>query len=149
MASVSAAAKEREKLLHIRNQMVRRCHDPKHPHFANYGARGITVCDRWRESPRAFIDDVAPRPPGMTLERTDNAKGYGPDNFKWATRAEQARNKRNNIWCDVDGERLILKDACARLCLPYRVIAKRIAKGISPAAALAAPSRYSRGFKQP
>ncbi|MEO6710806.1 MAG: hypothetical protein ABI054_06080 [Planctomycetota bacterium] len=149
MASVSPKAKERARLLHVRNQMLKRCHDPLSKRFADYGGRGITVCERWRESPRAFIDDVWPRPLGMTIERPDNSRGYGPDNFRWATRAEQARNKRNNIWCEVGGVRMILKDACRKLCLPYRVIAKRIAKGIPPAVALTAPSRYSRGFTTP
>lgn len=143
MASVSPAAKEHAKLLHIRQQMIRRCHDPKNPRFSDYGARGITVCDSWRASPRAFVEDVAPRPPGMTIERPDNDRGYGPDNFKWATRAEQARNKRNNIWVEVDGRRLILKDACALLGMPYGAIAKRVSKGIAPEIALRLRSRYS------
>lgn len=147
MASVSPAAKEREKLLHVRVQMIARCYKPSNPHFKNYGGRGITVCNRWLRDPRAFVADVAPRPAGMTLERPDNSRGYGPDNFRWATRHEQARNKRNNIWCEIDGERMVLKDACAKLGLRYGMVTKRVSRGTPPQIAISQPSRYAEGTR--
>ena len=74
--------------------MIRRCTNVNNPRYRDYGGRGITVCDRWRNSFLAFYEDMGDRPEGMTLEREDNDKGYCKDNCKWATLSEQQWNKR-------------------------------------------------------
>lgn len=79
----------------IWGNMIGRCCNPDDPGYANYGERGITVCARWRKSFEAFAMDMGLRPtPEHSLDRRDNTKGYSPSNCRWATRVEQAQNKR-------------------------------------------------------
>lgn len=92
--------------------MRRRCHDPRRPDYKNYGARGITVCDEWRESFETFFRDMGPRPKGHTLDRLNNSGPYEKKNCVWATQKKQDRNKRTNRIIEIDGKRMTVAEAC-------------------------------------
>jgi hypothetical protein len=84
--------------------MLARCERPSAAGYHNYGGRGIKVCEQWHD-PRRFAADIermlGPRPPGCTLDRyPDNDGDYKPGNVRWATKAEQAANRRPNPYTD-------------------------------------------------
>ena len=75
------------------NSLKERCHNPKNKDFAEYGGRGITVCERWN-SYENFLADMGRCPPGKSIDRIDNSGNYEPGNCRWSTSSEQNKNRR-------------------------------------------------------
>lgn len=74
--------------------MIQRCTNPNSISYKNYGARGISVCERWLKFEN-FLEDMGERPSGLTLERKNNDKNYNQDNCEWITWKEQQNHRRN------------------------------------------------------
>ncbi|MFZ2306796.1 MAG: hypothetical protein WAW73_20170 [Rhodoferax sp.] len=84
--------------------MQTRCLNRNSPAFENYGGRGISICQRWKNSFENFLADMGERPsPDHSIERENNDGNYEPSNCRWATAEEQANNKRNNVKVTIDG----------------------------------------------
>ena len=118
-----------KKIRGILNGMIARCNNPSSASYHRYGGRGISVCERWMcaEGLRHFIGDMGARPsPKHTIDRIDNDGNYEPGNCKWATKAEQARNRSDTKNIEYDGITMCLKDWATKLSIPYNTLCFRI-----------------------
>lgn len=122
--------------------------NPKDSCYANYGGRGITMCDRWRESYAAFMGDMGPRPSlDYSVERINNDGPYSPENCRWATDREQSNNRRNNHRITLNGTTKTLVEWARSIGISTGTITRRLNLGWSPEHALTFPN--SQGKKLP
>lgn len=106
--------------------MVERCTSPKNQVYQSYGARGITVSDDWM-SFESFLRDMGKRPfKGASIDRIDNDKGYCKENCRWTTPKVQNRNKRDNVWLELNGKRKTLSQWSEETGLSASLIRQRI-----------------------
>lgn len=127
--------------------MKDRCLNPNNQDFAYYGGRGITVCDRWRQSFEAFLEDVGPRPSKRHwIDRLDTNGNYDPGNCAWRTIQEQQRNRRSNRRVEWRGESLLLCEWSQKLGVAYDTLRHRLDAGWSVEDAFGKPVKP--GFPQ-
>ena len=125
------------------DSMIARCTRPSHPSFAYYGARGVAVCERWLGSYAAFLADMGEAPPGLWLDRIDNAKGYEPGNCRWVTPKESAKN-RGKTGAPRDPDSLAGKARAANM--PYYIVYQRVTRGWPVEKALSVPMQSLGGM---
>lgn len=138
-------------------QMKQRCTNPNNPGYMYYGGRGITMCQRWTSNFEDFYMDVGARPDGMTLDRIDNNKGYEPNNVRWATKQEQARNRRCVVTVAHDGKQMFLHEWAEVIGVSHDILKKRWQLGERPPELLEprrgrkhdAPIEFSGEMKSP
>lgn len=139
-------------LYNIWKGIIQRCENPHHTHFADYGARGIVMCPRWREDFFAFVADVGERPsPSHTLDRKDNDRGYEPGNVGWATQAAQMNNTRKTVTISWRGRTYTLSEAMEVTGLDRATLAWRIKRGWAAERIMTTPSTMSanKGVPKP
>ena len=119
---------------------------PSHKSYPHYGGKGITVCERWRDSFENFLSDMGLRPDGCSLDRIDNGGNYEPDNCRWATAIEQQRNKDNNHHLTAFGETkpLVAWPEDSRCEANLTALVKRIQAGWPEEQAITQPMKNDR-----
>lgn len=144
-AAVTTHGLTRHPLYSVWGAMKNRCFNPGTDRYCDYGGRGITVCDRWANSFENFLSDMGDRPTGKhTIERKDTNGNYEPNNCVWATRSEQANNKRNNRQITIDGVTKTLAQWAEVSGVTESGIRGRLKRGVCGAALLAPNTRASR-----
>lgn len=131
--------------------MIDRCSKPNHSSYKNYGARGISVCDRWigENGFTRFISDMGDRPSAShSIERVNNSMGYFPDNCKWATMKEQARNTRYNRIVKYNGESMCVSELAERTGVKRSLIFSRLRRGWSVSDCVLIPDGMKRDSEQ-
>ena len=119
-------------------QMLSRCRNPKSKMYKDYGGRGIKVYEKWHKF-EGFIEDMGEKPCGLTLDRIDVNGDYNPSNCRWASFKEQARNKRNTVYLDYDGQRKSLPEWAEIKGIKRRKLAQRLGAGWTVERALTTP----------
>ena len=133
-------SKGKESRLYLRHRnMIARCYYPTSKDYPKYGARGTTVCDRWRfgENGKSgfecFYEDMGDIPfDGATLDRIDGTKGYSKENCRWATLEQQANNKKTSRLLTVNGETLTIKQWSRISGVGDKTILYRLKHGVPP-----------------
>lgn len=132
--------------------MICRCMYPKTPCFKNYGARGITICDRWLNSFSDFLADIGTKPTRLhSLNRKNNDSHYSCGrceqclrmgwvlNCEWSTKVDQDNNKRSNRFLELDGRRMTVSQWSRQLGMNPKTILNRISYGWSDVRVLTTP----------
>ena len=129
--------------------MKRRCFNPNYKKYASWGGRGITVCDRWKNSFENFFADMGLKPsPDHSLDRIDNNGNYQKNNCRWATKEQQVNNRKNNRLITIDGVTLNVKQWEKKKGFKTNVITKRLINGWSERDAVMTPVQQRKTAKK-
>lgn len=120
--------------------MKKRCLLKTYFQYKFYGGRGISICERWMTFEN-FLADMGKRPDGLSLERTDNEKGYSADNCIWATPAKQANNRRSNHVIEHAGITMTMTQWANKYSITVQLLYGRLKRGWSMERALTAPAQ--------
>lgn len=126
--------------------MIRRCSNSSDEFYMNYGGRGISVCERWKEFVN-FLADMGEKPNGYSIERKDRDGNYCPENCIWADAITQANNRSNNVVLEYDGRKQTAKQWSRELNIQYETLRKRIKNRWSAEKSLTTPSRQAKRIK--
>lgn len=121
------------RLYRIRAKIIRRCFVEDDPAYPNYGGRGITMCEEWKNSVDAFINWAYANgySDDLSIDRIDNNGNYCPENCRWSDRKEQSNNRRSNRYFTYNGKTKTLKQWCEEIGIPYKRTCSRIYNGWS------------------
>jgi len=129
------------------SKMIQRCKDPKDRFWKSYGGKGVKVCERWLVIDN-FILDMGNKPSKYhSLDRINNDGDYCPENCRWSTPLEQARNKTNNNWITINGETKCLVDWCKLNNISPSRACARIRTGWDKARAVTTPKTHKSKTK--
>lgn len=104
-----------------------RCNNPKSKDYANYGGRGITICDEWANSYEAFHNWAIENGyrEGLQIDRIDNNMGYSPDNCRWTTPKVNSNNRRNRRTVEFNGREMTITEIAKITGIPWQTLYKR------------------------
>lgn len=108
--------------------MKARCYSPSSAAYYKYGARGVTVCERWMTFENFFADMGKKPSPSHSIDRIDGSKGYEPGNCRWATAKQQQLNLKNNVRLDFDGKSLTAGEWSEIVGIDAKTISSRYQK---------------------
>jgi hypothetical protein len=118
----------RDPAFQVFKRIRQRCLYKKNHNYPNWGGRGITICDEWKNNPKLFVEWAYKNgyKKELTIERLDNNEGYSPENCVFADRVRQANNRRTNRIIEYNGESLSMADFCRKWNLCYSTFEQRI-----------------------
>lgn len=131
-----------DKFTSIYRSMMQRCYDSNSTYYYRYGGRGITVCDEWRNDIVAFHKWCENTYNGSgSIDRIDNNKGYSPENCRWATKQQQARNRASNVIYKTSKGTGCQAELAKMWGIDEKLVSHRIHRGWEPERAFSTPPR--------
>ena len=128
LEKVTKHGNSKQPLYAVWNQMKNRCYNKNSISYHNYGGRGLKISKSWYNSFAQFVSDMGPKPSSIyTIERVNNSIGYSKYNCRWATRKEQAINRRTNKRIFYNNHNLTISEWAKKLNMPFSLIQQRLA----------------------
>lgn len=141
-----AKLKNQSHTYQVWSQMIQRCLTPSNKSFKNYGGRGITVCERWKDF-KNFVSDMGEKPSDLCLDRIDNDGNYELGNCRWTTRKQQNRNTRSNRIFTINGVTGCMAELCEHFAISIQTVSVRInGLGWKPESAFLTPVKKRSSF---